>query len=497
MTTSDAHALRFEAQTAVLLMGRILAYAVTTAIPIVLVRTMTPELFGTYKQLFLVFVTLWAVLQVGLAESLYYFVPQEPHAKGAYVGHALLVFGAVGAVGGFGLWAGRDVIAGVLHNPALAQHLPILGLYLWVMLPSCLLETVMIVERRAVPAALTFAGSEAVKMAAVVGPAVMGGGIAGILWGSVLHAVLRLVATAWYLRRVWWPLGALSWETVRRHWTYATPLGVAALISLVQASADQYVVSSVYGAATFAVYAVGLFQIPIVELVGTVTASTFMVELARLRRGPPDAAVALWHRVTARLAAVCFPVCGFAVFWAPELIEVLFTDAYQASVPIFRVVSCGALLAPLLTDAVLRVYADTPRILRVNAIKLLLAMGLLPAAAAWGPLTAVALVGVLITLVGKMLMLKRIGVALKVRVGELLPWSGLAVIGLEAAACLVPAAWASRMWAGSSLQSLVIGVAVYGVTYGLVRAVDRSVRGFASSPRGVASPALSNEQEAP
>lgn len=496
MATVSGQPLRFEMQTVVLLVGRVLAYGVTMAIPLVLVRTMTPELFGTYKQLFLVFATLWAVLQVGLSESLYYFIPGEPGAKGAYVGHALLVFVVLGGVGCLGLWAGRDAIAGVLHNPGLAPNLPILGIYLWLMLPSCLLETVMIVERRAVWAAVTFAGSEGVKMAAVVGPAVLGGGIAGILWGSVLHAGLRLVATAWYLRRVGWPLGSLSWDTARRHWTYATPLGVAALISLIQTSADQYVVSSVYGAATFAVYAVGLFQIPIVELVGTVTASTFMVELARLR-GRPEASVALWHGVTARLATVCFPVCGFAVFWAPELIEVLFTNAYEASVPIFRVVSCGAVLAPLLTDAVLRVYADTPWILRVNVIKLLLAVGLLPTVAAWGNLWGVALVGVLITLAGKMLMLKRVGGVLKVRIGDLLPWSKLAVIALQAAGPLIPAAWVSHVWAESSLQRLGVGLIVYGATYGAVLAADRSLRRAASRARPVAYPLLRDEQEAP
>ena len=44
-------ASRFGTQTAVLLVGRLLAYGLTMAIPFVLVRVMTPDLFGTYKQL--------------------------------------------------------------------------------------------------------------------------------------------------------------------------------------------------------------------------------------------------------------------------------------------------------------------------------------------------------------------------------------------------------------------------------------------------------------
>jgi O-antigen/teichoic acid export membrane protein len=364
------------------------------------------------------------------------------------------------------------------------------------MLPSYLLETVMIIERRAVQAALTFAGSEAVKMVAVVGPAVMGGGIRGILWGCVLHALLRVIVMAWYLRGVGWPADTLSWATVRRHWAYATPLGVSALICLVQVSADQYVVSSVYGAAIFAVYAVGLFQLPVVELVGTVTASTFMVELARLRGGSePGAPIELWHRVTARLAAVCFPVCAFAVVWAPELISVLFTDAYRASIPIFRVVACGALLAPLLTDAVLRVYADTAWILRVNLVKLLLTAVFVPAAVAWGSLAGIALVGVVITALGKGLMLKRIGSCFHARGAGLLPWSALAVIGLTAVGCLLPAVWASSVWATSPAGSLGIGLIVYGVVYAVVSANDWTVRRYAT--RAIPCQPLPTEREAP
>ena len=33
--------------------------------------------FGTYKQLFLIYATLFGVAQLGMAESLYYFIPRD------------------------------------------------------------------------------------------------------------------------------------------------------------------------------------------------------------------------------------------------------------------------------------------------------------------------------------------------------------------------------------------------------------------------------------
>ena len=59
-----------------LVVGRSVGLAASFAIGIVLARLFDPAVFGTYKQFFLVYATLYGVLQLGMAESLYYFVPR-------------------------------------------------------------------------------------------------------------------------------------------------------------------------------------------------------------------------------------------------------------------------------------------------------------------------------------------------------------------------------------------------------------------------------------
>src|SRR6266536_1368222 len=63
---------------AVLFLGRTLAFAVTFAMPLVLVRVFSQEEYGLYKQLFLVHESLVAILTLGLVSSLYYFIPNDP-----------------------------------------------------------------------------------------------------------------------------------------------------------------------------------------------------------------------------------------------------------------------------------------------------------------------------------------------------------------------------------------------------------------------------------
>ena len=63
-----------------LVVGRSIGLAASFAIGIVLARLFDPAEFGTYKQFFLVYATLYGVLQLGMAESLYYFVPRQSRA---------------------------------------------------------------------------------------------------------------------------------------------------------------------------------------------------------------------------------------------------------------------------------------------------------------------------------------------------------------------------------------------------------------------------------
>src|SRR6185503_5425430 len=93
--------------TLVLMAGRALAFGGTFLIPLVLARVFDQAQFGTYKLLLLIFATLYAVAPLGMAESLYYFVPREPQRAGRLVANATLFLiaagvGSVAALAAFG-----------------------------------------------------------------------------------------------------------------------------------------------------------------------------------------------------------------------------------------------------------------------------------------------------------------------------------------------------------------------------------------------------------
>src|SRR5690606_21710350 len=180
----------------VIMGGRILGYAACFAIPIVLVRVFDQETFGTYKQLYLVFGTLFGIAQLGMAESLFYFVPERAHRAGRYVANAMLVLAAAGAACAAGLWALRGPIATAMSNPRLADLLPFVGWYLLFMLMASVLEIVLTAVKRHRAAAATYAASDVARAALSVVPVLVLPDLRWLMTWAVVFAAARFAAAA-------------------------------------------------------------------------------------------------------------------------------------------------------------------------------------------------------------------------------------------------------------------------------------------------------------
>src|SRR5690606_10685751 len=131
----------------VLISGRSIGFLAAFAIPIVLARVFSQEDFGTYKQLFLVYATLFGIMQLGMAESLYYFLPSRQRDAGSYIVNALGVLGLCGGLC-LVLTLQQEAIASLLNNPGLVGKLPYIGMTLLFMLMAVVLEIVMTVRRQ-------------------------------------------------------------------------------------------------------------------------------------------------------------------------------------------------------------------------------------------------------------------------------------------------------------------------------------------------------------
>ncbi len=101
------------------------AYVLGFALPLVLVRRLSREEFGLYKQVFLVVSTSLAVLPLGLSLSAYYFIPREPEGKrGAVVFNVLCFNLAIGATAFLVLLLRPTLLASLFGSRELSSSSP-------------------------------------------------------------------------------------------------------------------------------------------------------------------------------------------------------------------------------------------------------------------------------------------------------------------------------------------------------------------------------------
>ena len=413
-----------------LMTGRIVGFAVAFCLPLVLVRVFDQAEFGTYKQLFLIYGTLLGIAQLGMAESLYYFLPNASRNGGRYVLNATLVLAITGCLC-WGVLAGAGTtISSWMGNRQLAPLLPFLGVFLLLTLPAAALEITMTARQRYPLASWSYALSDLAKTAFYLLPVLVLPTLEALLLGAIAFALLRFGAAWWYFQDEfdgsWRPdLGML-----RQQLGYALPFQMAVLVEIVQANFHQYAVSYLFDAATFAIYAVGCLQIPLLDIVMTSTSNVMMVQMAeaiRERRG--HAVVALWHDTTRKMALIFFPLVGLLLVNARELIVLLFTENYLASTPIFMVSCLFILLAVFQIDGVLRVYAQTRFLIVLNVTRLLVIAAFFQWFLSTWHLVGAVLITVLAVAIGKGLGLARMKRLMEVGLTDLLPWKSLAAIG--------------------------------------------------------------------
>ena len=304
------------------------------------------------------------------------------------------------------------------------------------------------------------------RAAAFILPVLLFGELRWLLIGAVAVAGLRAAMTLFYFFREFGATFRPDRTLLRSQLGYALPFGLAVMVEIVQVSLPQYVVSHNFDPATFAIFAVGCLQIPLVDFAASPTSDVMMVKMQEsLGEGNKRAVLAIWHDTTWKLALLFFPLAALMMVNAREIIVLLFTSRYLESAPIFLVWSSMILLTTFQVDGVMRVFAQTRFLLGLNMLRLVILAGLLQWSLSKFHLVGAAMVCVLATAIFKVVALARMRKLLEVGTSELLPWRKLASLTAAVMVGVVAALAVKSLWSMPTLPTLFATSAALGVTY--------------------------------
>jgi O-antigen/teichoic acid export membrane protein len=448
-----------------LLFARLAGAVVTIAVPMVLARVLVPASYGTFKQAWLVASTLFLVLPMGITQSLYYFVPREPERRDRFVAQALWATTLVGFVAAGTLLAARPLVAAHFDNPELTRLLPWVAAFTGFILAGAALDLAWNATGRIGAAAIARVATEVTRALGMIAGALLTDSVEGVFAGILAAAALRTAVT-------WVALGRahglrIELAALRRQVAYTLPFGLAFLVLIPQQQFHHYAVGAAVSAAAFAVYSVGTFQLPFVDILYTPVSELLQLGIAEAEREgrPHRASLALFHEAVLQLAFAFLPIAGLFFVVAPDLIAFLFSDPYLPATPIFRVAVLSIVLAALPLDGVMRARAQNRFMLGLSVAKLAATVPLvLGGLAAWGPIGA--LCGWIVAdATSRMVMLVRTARLFDVPLRAVLP-NGPLVRQLAAAVVAIPAGFGAAHAAGAShLARLLASGLAFGAAY--------------------------------
>lgn len=434
-----------------LILARFCTALLTVVIPLVLARGLSLPDYGTYKQLFLIFSTLFFIVPFGMVQGIYFFLPRSD-VRRPYVTHVLMYLAVVGVAAAAAIVLGSGEVARLFHNPALVRFRWPLAIYTGALVGAAPLEISLTAQNKTKQSAICYLISDSTRALALTVPVLLGRGLTGAMDASALYAVLRWgVALAVLIPGTKGPWFSRAQLKAQVHW--ALPFGFAMAIAIPQQWMHQYVVSALVTPKMFALYAVGCFQLPIVNLLYTPTSEVLMVRIGELEKANRLAeGLEAFREAVGKLSLVFLPCAAFLWAASPEFIGAMFGAKYLPAVPIFRVSVVGIVLAIFPLDGALRARNCTRHILFSYAVKMAVTvplvlwlvhrMGMIGGIISW----AVA------ECVGKAVLAVRVPWALsapgeRIRARRLVPWREL-----FRAACAAALA-AGGVWVARALTS--------------------------------------------
>ncbi|HLS82190.1 MAG TPA: lipopolysaccharide biosynthesis protein [Steroidobacter sp.] len=347
-------------------MSRLMNHGLVLISPMVLVRLLSVEDFGRYRE-FLIYTTILAsVAAFGVNSSLLRFVPHRPEQRWRFVNQALVIT-ATSSIVVLGVTA---LLNAVFDGALVGEYMPPLALYVGFFVNFDYWEQLWLAERRAAAVFGYTSGRLLARLTVVIAAAALTGDLGVIIWSLVALEAVRLAASilAWSRLRqpVQGPLPG-SWSEQLR---FCLPVGGASVLMTFNKSLGSLFVAKMMGPVGLAHYAIGTYVQPVITVLRDSMSDALLPEMAARQPGERSDPLHMWRRMTIAAAIALIGAAVVLMRFAELIVVTLFSEEYRPAVIVFQIYLL-VLVREIMDFAVpLRAISRTAPIMRGNLLSL-------------------------------------------------------------------------------------------------------------------------------
>ena len=251
-----------------------------------------------------------------------------------------------------------------------------MGVVIWLWIFSAFLEVVAIANQEARLATIFIILAQFTKTVLMAGAVMIFTTVESFMYAAMIQAALQTLILLVYLHKRFphfWKEFDLSF--FREQAFYAIPFGFAGIMWTLQTDIHTYFVGYSFSEAEYAIYSVGVFQLPLLAMLVESTGAVLISRMSELQsRNEKRGIVELTVRAMQKLSFFYFPAYAFMLITSYTFITTLYTEKFAASVAIFVI---NLTLLPFdiwVIDPIIRAYKEFGRFLLVLRIFILIGL---------------------------------------------------------------------------------------------------------------------------
>jgi len=322
-------------QAVVVSLSRLANYGLLLISPIVLVRLLTIGEFGRYREFLVYSSVLVSFAAFSIPTSLLYFVPADPARSWQYVRQSVKLT-ALTSIGTVLCVVIADFVSG---GSVIGRQLWPVAIYVLAFVNIDFWEYLWLATQRPIAVFAYTSGRLVSRMLVVITLAYLFHRVAIVLWGLIALESVRLIASA-----VAWKLAAPKTGTPtprpgdwRRMVYFCLPIGGSNLLSMSNRYAASIFVAKAMGPVALAHYTIGTYVEPIIITLRNSLSDALLPAIVNRGNRSREEAVTLWQRGTVIAAILLLPIGCLIGRYADTLIVTVFSNTYQAAVPVMRI----------------------------------------------------------------------------------------------------------------------------------------------------------------
>ena len=325
-----------------LTLSKVIVLLITLITGMLLSRFRSKLEYGTYSQLNMVISLATTIIMMGIPGSLNFFLAraetkeERSHFLSVYYSMSTLLSLVVGAV----LVAAAPLIAGYFDNPLIKDFLYYLAILPWTKIICASIENILVVYRKT-NFIMIYRWANSLSLLGII---VL---VQAMNWNFGIYMILYVAVESFFSICVYiiarGCAGKLTIsfdkELIKTILKFSIPLGLASMVGTLNVELDKFVIGGFMDTESLAVYTNASKEMPVTIIASSITA-VLLPQMARLlKKNENKKAVELWGHAT-YLSFTIIVFLSFALFvFAPEVMNILYSEKYLDGVSVFRVYS--------------------------------------------------------------------------------------------------------------------------------------------------------------